>query len=294
MKKKTITKLSLTRRALGVVLMTLMVSCSLWDEYQVEVVYAPRLVLSLDAMAARDIKSLHVYTFNSTDQLVHDTILTDVTEISDPTGLTIAKWLEPGEYTAVVYGNVKTSRVSDVVRGTTTKSELSALTSNGLCDSLYHRVHTATLVRGDPQVQVIEPLPLFYNIEISIVGVNELTVPLKKPMVKLHNIPLKYDATGVEIATPRSSLTPVLETLSNGDFRTALRIPRFVDASAVQLQILDNERNLQQVTLAPSLFLTDPLRDVSLNMVVQFSRTSVTISVNNWFLGNFEIIDLGN
>lgn len=277
--------------AIYITLIFLLQGCTLSETQTYTIDRRPGLAVGFDLSKVR---LADVYVF-SPEGLFIDSARVIGAALRDT--LTLLDGVTSGDYTVVSFMNGTRFSRSKLVRGVSTvediEMKMTAAPMLSCCDTVMHSVQRFYVQRGDRALQQINMRELYYQVNVRISGFTELTQPLANFGVEFRRIPMIFDHEGlsldpsgrVKYDVPNPEGVVVWPVLLN----------RFSDAHQVELHALSGGVSLGYVTVLPSAFGVDynSLTPVVLNVDLVMKTASITVSVNDWYVGIIQLSSVG-
>lgn len=275
--------------------------CVLAETVEVVILYTPQMHTKFDVNKSLvEINNARVFTYSPLGVLLQDTLFT-AAELTSGEPLQIIKGVNPGEYKMVAFYNVDqlifTGNARDESQLEDLKVSLPDFTRGEspvvvtAIDSVCHSASSFVVSRGEPTILNTELNEAHYFVTVKVTGLERLTVPVGEVDVHLLGVPRSFGA--LCDVRDRMDIDVELEPISPDAYYGQCMSLMFHSADKAQLRVLENGTSIQTLLLEPERYFELGAPINRLNIEVQFYANSYVISVNNWRLGEFEIINVG-
>lgn len=279
----------------GVVGVGLNTGC-VWSENSTvaELLYAPKLdVVFSDDQNYKFYSNGRIFLYDPQGVLYLDTVILEGGMTGD---IKLVHGVKPGKYTLLSFCNVKNAIFENVNKGRSKIGELRVETDVVDGDKLFLQRGEFDLRRGDPQVCRSQSVPLYYNMTFKLTNIGELTQKPNAPFVEVIGISSTFDALENKITDKKSDVRlPELEILPNGDYQTACKIVKFDGSEGVKIRVSELVKGvIETVVLDPAAYVdVDSSTPQNLDIEMRYKAYSFELIVNNWFIGEFEFVEVG-
>lgn len=275
----------------------ILASCTIAEQIEVEIVYAPQLHAKFEVAAAPvEIRDARLFIYDADSLLVRDTVLL-AEQLNSAEPLVLVKGIAAGQYTMVSYYNVKQMDVRGTEVGVSKIADLEVkLTDERAAttqiDSLCYSFAQFSLQRGDPTITTSEILTAHYFVNLRITGLDRPTVPLGQVGVMMLDVPRSLGARSNVCS--RGDMELALTSISAAESQSNCMTLKFLSADKVKLRVLEDGVSIQTILLEPERYFMPQLPTNILNIELQFYANSYVVSVNDWKIGEYELIDFGS
>lgn len=282
--------------------------CTLMEEVEIEILYAPQMHSHFNAAdAAVGIKSATIFIFDTQDILVKDTLLDEKTLNSNEI-VEIVRGIAEGSYSMLTFYNVGGLNLAQYTIGTTKIDDIlislpsqnpdqsveskSVKATNILVDSLCYSLKLFNLARGEKtEIDDLSILRAHYKVTLSITGLSRVTSDLGEITVQMLGIPSSINGR-LSSQNSFSEFIP-LSFVNDDELRGEYMSLLFDEKNKASLKIYEDGVLVQTIALLPEEY-EDSQSSNRLDISIQFDANSYIIIVNNWVVGEFEIIDMGS
>lgn len=277
-----------------------MVGCTLTEKLDVEINRRPTLLLEFPE--GTQVRTLHALAYNA-EGIFMDSLRLEKTAAGeedtkaeggdDEVGLyTLLDGVPEGEYRVVCYANLDQAEMAELVKGSSTLSQLSVAFDTGkeydCSDELYHSIGTATVRRGTPARIRPGMRPGYYLAKLTLLKDEDDMTPVEDYSARLISVPDVVDGEGtVRVSTDGEAccFSPQLTTDEEGRSRTAeFFLNRFGDEHEVRLVLYKAGVEIARVPVLPSECGVDPenAEQVELPILIEIAIDKITITIIDW------------
>lgn len=291
---------------------SLLSGCVINENVEVEILYAPQMHSHFDAgNAPVGIKSASIFIFNAQNILVKDTLL-DETSLNSGETVEIIRGVREGTYHMLSFYNLGDLDMSQYTIGVTTAEDIlislpkptpvpaptpnasnksKASASNVLVDSLCYTYVPFDVARGNKTVITAQVARAHYRVSLTITGLSRVTSDLGEITIQMLGIPSSINGKlgSQDSFSEFIPLTVVNEDERKGEYMSLV----FDNENKASLKIYEGGMLVQTIVLSPEDY-TDSDTSNLLDISIQFYANSYIIIINNWVLGEYEIVDMGS
>lgn len=270
-----------------------MVGCTLTEKLDIEINQKPTLLLEFPE--GTQVRTLHALAYNAEGLFVDSLRLVQPAgEGTKAAGVpdTLLAGVPEGEYRVVCYANLDQAQMAELVKGSSTLSQLSVAFDTGkeydCSDELYHSIGTATVRRGTPARIRPGMRPGYYLAKLTLQKDEDDMTPVENYSARLISVPDVVDGEGtVRVSADGEAccFSPQLTTDEEGRCRTAeFFLNRFGDEHGVRLVLYKAGVEIARVPVLPSECGVDPadVEQVELPILIEIAVDKITITIMDW------------
>lgn len=284
----------------------LLSGCVLNENVEVEILYTPQMHTHFDVQNAPvGLKSANIFIFDAQDLLVRDTLLDEISLNSGET-VEVIRGISEGTYHMLSFYNLGGLDLSQYTVGVTTSDDIiislpepepepapnadnssRASTNAALVDSVCHTYAPFNVVRGEKTVINTQVSRAHFQVSLAITGLSRVTSDLGEITIEMLGIPKSINGklSSQESFSEFIPLTVVSEDERKGEYMSLI----FDDENKASLKIYEDGMLVQTIVLSPDTGTSNLF-----NISIQFYANTYIIQINNWVLGEFEIVGMGS
>lgn len=246
---------------------------------------------------------MNIYLFDPSERFI-EVVKVRKQHLADSAGVGLLSGVPDGNYTVVSFANAEQTELTDLVPGESTLPELIArLQRIGTCrsaDKLFHSMDRYHVRRGWPVVQSIDLNKLFYQIDLTVTGVNYLNIQPADFTVHFVGTAagVQYDGQPISEKTdvqpyllrmPDNRLLSMFNTLPFEKYNNPVHL--ILNAAGETIADIPLSDYLAQNDVGID-FHND--KDIVIPIDIEITSVGITVTINDWDEGAIQIPNLGN
>lgn len=273
--------------------------CTLYQKATQQDIARPGAIVRVDSA-----NQLSLFVFDARDTLIssfhrNDTLRGELINILDG--------VPTGRYRVVSFQNCGRYRICSMEPHRSSFNDLECRLTDIKDSSTGQPLHTMDSILysaqfiearwGEQPAIALNCRELFYNSVVKMV-INEgydFWEEVSSFSLEFRNLPRQFDKDGLPSnSTLLMDITDIDRTAPLG-IVARLRLPRFTDASQVELHAVSNKNSLGSVLLLPSRFgvSADSPEQVSLLIDMDIQPRSIVVKINDWEVGTIQTTTVG-